>query len=145
MSQIAEYIDAFDLLGDWDTRYAYLVELGEQQLAPMPPELKTEDNRVKGCMSTVHVAAVPDPAHAGQLRYYGDCDTAIIKGVVAILVKLLSHKSPQQILDLDVDRLFKGLKLEEHLSPNRHFGIYAIVELMKAQARALLPAGSTSA
>ena len=136
MTEIADYIDAFELLGDWDARYAYLVELGER-LGEMPPDLRTDANRVKGCMSTVHVAAVRDPDHPGQLRYYGDCDTATIKGVVAILVELLSHKSAQEVLATDVDRLFSGLRLEEHLSPNRHFGIYAIVEKMKAQAEAL--------
>ena len=133
MTELQDFIEAFELLGDWESRYAYLVELGEK-LAPLPNELRTQDNRVKGCMSTVHVAAIADPDYAGCIRYLGDCDTATIKGVVAILVELLSHKTPQAILDLDVDQLFKGLKLEEHLSPNRHFGIYAIVEMMKAQA-----------
>ena len=133
MTEIADYIDAFELLGDWDARYEYLVELGEK-LPPMPPKLKTEEHRVKGCMSTVHVAARPDPERPGYLRYVGDCDTATIKGVVAILVELLSGKTPREIEATDVDALFRGLKLEEHLSPNRHFGIYAIVELMKAQA-----------
>jgi cysteine desulfuration protein SufE len=136
MTEIADYIEAFELLGDWDTRYQYLVELGEK-LAPMKPTLKTEDHRVKGCMSTVHVAAEPDPANSGHLKYSGDCDTATIKGVVAILVELLSGKTAEEIQATDVDALFRGLKLEEHLSPNRHFGIYAIVELMKEQAAEL--------
>lgn len=139
MSEIADYIDAFELLGDWDARYAYLVEIGEK-LEPLPKALRTEANRVKGCMSTVHVAAVADPDRAGLIRYFGDCDTAIIKGVVAILVELLSHKTPREVLNVDVDQLFTGLKLEEHLSPNRHFGIYAIVELMKVQADIFLQA-----
>jgi len=134
MPEIADFIDDFELLGDWDARYAYLSELGEQ-LPPMPAELKTEENRVKGCMSTVHVAAAPDE-ESGKIVYHGDCDTATIKGVVGILVQLLSHRTPQEVLDTDVDSLFKGLQLEEHLSPNRHFGIYAIVEQMKAQADA---------
>jgi cysteine desulfuration protein SufE len=138
MPEIADFIDDFELLGDWDARYAYLSELGEQ-LPPMPAELKTEENRVKGCMSTVHVAALPDD-EPGHIRYAGDCDTATIKGVLGILVQLLSHRTPQDVVDTDVDRLFKGLQLEEHLSPNRHFGIYAIVEQMKAQARAALEA-----
>lgn len=136
MTEIADYIEDFELLGDWDARYAYLMELGDR-LEPMPAGLKTESNRVKGCMSTVHVAAARDPDDPERLRYYGDCDTATIKGVVAILVELLSHKTPRQVLDTDVDQLFHGLKLEEHLSPNRHFGIYAIVEQMKEQARGL--------
>ena len=135
MTEIADYIDAFELLGDWDARYAYLVELGER-LDPMPNKLKTEENRVKGCMSTVHVSAVADSEHANRIRYVGDCDTATIKGVVAILIELLSHRTPQDVLNTDVDKLFDGLNLEEHLSPNRHLGVYAIVEMMKEQAKA---------
>jgi cysteine desulfuration protein SufE len=133
VTEIKDFTEAFELLGDWESRYAYLVELGEK-LPPLPNDLRTEDNRVKGCMSTVHIAAVADPDHPGAIRYVGDCDTATIKGVLAILVELLSHKPPQEVLDVDVDELFAGLKLEEHLSPNRHFGIYAIVEMMKSQA-----------
>jgi cysteine desulfuration protein SufE len=139
VTEIADYIDAFELLGDWDARYAYLMELGDR-LPPMPQELKTEANRVKGCMSTVHVAAVRDAEKPDEIIYQGDCDTATIKGVVGILVELLSHKTPQQVLDTDVDSLFQGLNLEEHLSPSRHFGIYAIVEQMKQQAQSLAAA-----
>ncbi len=134
--EIREIIETFELLGDWDQRYQYLVELGER-LAPMPAQDKVESNRVKECMSIVHTAAHPDPGHPGCVRYRGDCDTAIIRGVVALLVQLLSGKSPEQIEKLDVDSLFAGLHLAEHLSPNRHVGIYAIVEKMKGQARAL--------
>lgn len=139
MTEIADYIDAFELLGNWEDRYAYLVELGEH-LASMPTELKTAENRVKGCMSTVHIAPSADPSDPAKLVYSGDCDTATIKGVVAILIELLSHKTPEEIVATDVDALFKGLNLEEHLSPTRHFGIYAIVEMMKHQAREALTA-----
>jgi len=135
-AELQQIIDDFELLGDWDTRYQYLVELGER-LAPMPEALKREENRVKGCMSTVYTAAVPDPEHPGRIRYYGDCDTAIIKGVVALLVDLFSGHTPEEVMAMDVDRLFEGLGLHEHLSPNRHFGIYALVEQMKRQAAAL--------
>lgn len=132
-------IDDFALLDDWEQRYRYLVELGER-LAAMPAELKTDGNRVMECMSLVHVAAHPDPARAGCLRYAGDCDTAIIKGVVALLVELFSGKTPADIAALDVDRLFKGLHLEKNLSPSRHVGVYAIVNKMKRQAAQSLPA-----
>jgi cysteine desulfuration protein SufE len=142
MPEIADFIDDFELLGDWEARYAYLTELGEQ-LPPMPEELKTEENRVKGCMSTVHVAAVPN-AEPGRIVFHGDCDTATIKGVLGILVPMLSHKTPSEVLDTDIDRLFEGLKLEEHLSPNRHFGIYAIVEQMKTQAERLMASQHTA-
>jgi len=133
--EIAEIVEEFELLGDWDTRYQYLVEVGER-LPAMPAAEKTEANRVKECMSTVHVAAHPDGSAPPTLSFLGDCDTAIIKGVVAILVRLFSGKTPAEIDALDVDALFQGLHLEEHLSPNRHVGVYAIVEKLKGQARA---------
>jgi cysteine desulfuration protein SufE len=133
MSSINDYIEAFDILGDWEARYAYLVELGEQ-LPPMPDSLKTDENRVKPCMSLVHVAP---RLHSGKLHYAGDCDTAIIKGVLALLIDILSDKTIDEALASDVDALFKGLKLDEHLSPNRHVGVYAIVALMKQQAEGM--------
>ncbi len=134
--EISAIIEDFDLLGDWDQRYQYLVEIGER-LTPMPPADKTDENLVRECMSTVHVAARVNGGSPPTLVYTGDCDTAIIKGVVAILVQLYSGKSAAEVEELDVDALFQGLHLEEHLSPNRHVGVFAIVEKMKRQARAL--------
>ncbi|MCG6942019.1 MAG: SufE family protein [Thiohalocapsa sp.] len=131
--EIQDIVETFELLGDWDQRYEYLVELGEQ-LPPMDPALKVDANRVMECMSTVHV--MPEPLNGGpRLRFQGDCDTAIIKGVVALLVQVFSGKTPAEIEATDVDDLFTGLQLEEHLSPNRHVGVYAIVNKMKGQAK----------
>lgn len=132
-ADIHEIIDNFDLLGDWDQRYQYLIELGEA-LPEMAAGYKTVDNQVIECMSLVHVVAQPDSAHSGHLHYSGDCDTAIIKGVVALLIGLFSGKTPSEIAALDIDHLFQELRLEENLSPNRHVGVYAIVNKMKLQA-----------
>jgi cysteine desulfuration protein SufE len=73
--------------------------------------------------------------------FRGDCDTAIIKGVVALLVGLFSRKRPDEIAALDVETLFEALRLQEHLSPNRHVGVYAIVNKMKGQAESASRAG----
>lgn len=131
--QIAEIVSTFELLGDWDQRYEYLVELGER-LPPMDAGDRQDGNRVHECMSLVHVAAHPLDDETGRIGYRGDCDTAIIKGVVALLIELLSGRTPREVLDTDVDRLFEGLRLDAHLSPSRHVGVYAIVNKMKAQA-----------
>jgi cysteine desulfuration protein SufE len=139
MTDFNEIFDTFELLGDWDARYQYLVELGEA-LQPLPPQDRIDANRVKACMSTVHVAARRDPAAPRLIRFRGDCDTAIIKGVVALLVQVMSGKTAGEIQALDIDRLFAGLHLQDHLSPARHVGIYAIVEQMKQQAARLLEA-----
>jgi cysteine desulfuration protein SufE len=134
MSEIDEIVDAFEFLDDWDMRYQYLIELGED-LTPMAEDLKTEENWVKPCMSTVHVAAQRVPQQTELIRFVGDCDTAIIKGVLALLIDLLSYRTLDEINEMDVDGLFKRLQLEEHLSPSRHVGIYAIVDKMRERAK----------
>jgi cysteine desulfuration protein SufE len=136
MSEIEEIVDTFEFLDDWDQRYQYLMELGEH-LPVLPAELKTEENWVKPCMSTVHVAAESVPGQPGQIRFRGDCDTAIIKGVLGLLIDLLSYRTLDEIHSTDVDGLFKRLQLEEHLSPSRHVGIYAIVDKMIERAESL--------
>ena len=131
-----EIVDVFDLLGDWEQRYQYLVELGEN-LPEMPEKYYIDDNKVKGCMSQVWVQVYADADDGNKLHFYGDCDTSVIKGVVALLFQLTDGKTADEIQRLDVDELFERLKLDENLSPNRHVGVYAIVELMKQQARDL--------
>ena len=131
-----DVVDAFELLGDWDQRYQYLVELG-RKLPPLPEPLRVEDNRVKGCMSQVWVSAYRNPENPEQIRYHGDCDTTIIKGVLTLLIQLVDRRPVADLEKLDVDEFFERLKLDDHLSPNRHVGVFAIVELMKKQAREL--------
>ncbi|MEW8505869.1 MAG: SufE family protein [Candidatus Thiodiazotropha sp.] len=142
MREIDEVVEDFEFFDDWDGRYQYLIELGEA-LPAMPDELKREENWVKPCMSTVHVSAHREPADPALIHFKGDCDTAIIKGVLALLIDLLSHRTLSEIHSLDVDSLFKRLKLEEHLSPSRHVGIYAIVEKMIERAEALSMAANS--
>lgn len=130
MLQLDETVDIFELLGDWEQRYQYLVELGEK-LPAMPQRLKTDDNKVKGCMSQVWVyARLKDDS----VRFYGDCDTSVIKGILALLISLCEGRTAAQIQKLDMDEIFQRLNLDEHLSPNRHVGVYAIFDLMKQKA-----------
>lgn len=133
MTRLEDIVETFELLGDWDTRYEYLVELGEQ-LPPLAEADRIEANRVKACMSKVWVHAAMDTTDPGLVYFDGDCDTSIIKGVLALLLRLASGKTVAEIQQLDLDEVFERLNLGEHLSPNRHVGVYAIVELMKAQA-----------
>jgi cysteine desulfuration protein SufE len=136
MTKLQDIVEAFELLGDWEQRYQYLVEIGEQ-LPPLPEAARVEDNRVKACMSQLWVCAYPDPQRSGHIAFHGDCDTAIIKGVLALLIQLCSGQTAEQIQSLDMDEVFQRLQLDEHLSPNRHVGVYAIVDLMKRQAALL--------
>jgi len=130
MTQLDEFVDIFELLGDWDQRYQYLIELGEK-LPLMPGRLKIEDNKVKGCMSQVWISA---SLADGKVKFDGDCDTSVIKGILALLISLCDGLSIEQIQNLDMDEIFKRLNLDEHLSPNRHVGVYAIFDLMKQKA-----------
>jgi len=132
MTTLDEVVEIFELLGDWDQRYAYLTELGEQMPA-MSDADRTETNKVKGCMSQVWVSAHRNQAD-NSVYFTGDCDTSIIKGVLALLIQLTENRSLNEIEMLDVDEFFERLKLDENLSPNRHVGVYAIVDLMKQQA-----------
>ena len=136
MTSLDDIVENFSVLGDWEQRYLYLTELGKK-LPPMPDDLRVDDNRVKPCMSKVWVSAYRDKDDPGRIRFHGDCDTSTIKGVLAVLIELASGKRPAEIEKLDVDEVFERLHLYEHLSPNRHVGIYAIVEQMKEQVRAL--------
>jgi len=131
-----DLIEVFELLGDWDQRYQYLIELGEK-MPMMPRELMVEKNNVKPCMSMVYVSAYRDATNPEIFHYHGDCDTSIIRGVLAVLINLCEGKTAQAIENMDVDEIFEKLHLDEHLSPNRHVGVYAIVAQMKQQVEAL--------
>lgn len=134
MTTLDEIVDIFELLGDWDQRYTYLTEVGEK-LPALPETDKVDDNKVRGCMSQVWVTA---ENNQGLITFSGDCDSSIIKGVLAVLIGLTSNRQLEEIEQLDVDEFFERLQLDEHLSPNRHVGVYAIVDLMKTKARQML-------
>ena len=129
-------IETFEMLPDWENRYLFLDELGTR-LDPMDTDNKTDENRVIECMSTLHIMAKHGES-VGLIDFDADCNTSTIKGVVALIVALFANKSNQEIQDTDIDEVFKQLQIFEHLSPNRHVGVYAIVRKMKAQAQALL-------
>jgi len=133
VAKLNEIAETFEILGDWEQRYQYLIEIGEK-LPDMPTELKTDSNKVHECMSQVWVSPYTLAVEPNRVHFYGDCDSSIIKGVLALLIQLVDNKTSDEIQQLDVDEIFDRLNLAEHLSPNRHVGIYAIVNLMKNQA-----------
>jgi cysteine desulfuration protein SufE len=131
---IERLMDAFDLLTDWQERYDYISELGGK-LAPMPDSEKTEESRVQGCISKVWISGslVGEP---GVMEYRADGEGPIIRGLVALLVMLFQGKTPDEVLALDAEGVIEKLGLDENLSPNRHIGMYAMVEKIKGVARA---------
>ena len=136
MTDLQDIVEAFELLGDWESRYQFLIELGEN-LPEMPEANRIEERRVKACMSKVWIRAYPDPDNSERVCFEGECDTAVIKGVLALLIELAGNKTAQEIQRLDLDEIFRQLSLGEHLSPSRHVGVYAIVDMMKQKAAAL--------
>jgi len=135
-----ELIENFDLLGDWEERYAYLIDLG-RQLPPMPDEAHNDANKVRGCMSQVWLTSRVEPGSPPKLFFLGDSDAHIVKGLIALLLELNSGRSAQEILDNDLDAIFKRLGLDNHITVNRRNGFYAMVERIRAMAQAQLAAG----
>lgn len=127
-------IETFDFLNDWDARYHFITELGEQ-LPKFPDVDRVDAYLVPECMSTVFIQALRDPQ--GHYTFRGDCDTSTVKGVVAILLAMFHGKTAQQIADFDADTGFETLGLFDHLSPSRHVGVYAMVQRVKRQVAAL--------
>ena len=124
---IAEFSD-FD---DWMDKYQLLIDLGSEQ-EPLPEEYKTDENLIDGCQSRVWLQA---DYKDGLLTFRAESDALIVKGIVALLVRVLSGHTPQEILDADlyfIDRI--GLK--EHLSPTRSNGLLAMLKQMKMYALA---------
>lgn len=128
-------VETFELLPDWENRYQFLDELGTR-LDPMDEADKTDENRVIECMSILHIKAKPGDK-PGLIDFDADCNTSTIKGVVAVIIALFANHSNEEIQHTDIDEVFKQLQIFEHLSPNRHVGVYAIVKKMKNQAAAL--------
>ncbi len=136
---IERLMDAFELLTDWQERYDYLSELGAK-LPPMPEAEKTDETRVHGCISKVWITgrASGDPL---VMEYHADGEGPIIRGLVALLVMLFQGRTREQVLALDAEGVIEKLGLDENLSPNRHIGMYAMVEKIKGLARAAAPDG----
>jgi cysteine desulfuration protein SufE len=132
---VERIVETFELLPDWENRYQYLDELGTR-LEQMNEDDKTDENRVIECMSILHIMAKSGEA-PGLIDFDAECNTSTIKGVVAVIVALFANKTNEEIQNTDIDEVFKQLQLFEHLSPNRHVGVYAIVRKMKKQAAEL--------
>ncbi|MCB1412922.1 MAG: SufE family protein [Xanthobacteraceae bacterium] len=140
---IDEIRDNFALLDEWDDRYRYVIELG-RSLEPMPEEAHTAANKVNGCTSQVWLSRqfARDDAGEPVLRYLGDSDAHIVRGLIAILLTLYSNRTPRDILATDALALFDELGFREHLTPQRSNGLRAMVERIRNDARETLAAAS---
>jgi len=131
-----ELIELFDLLGDWEQRHQYLIEQGEK-LPPLPAVLKTESNRVRGCMSLVHMFARKRPGTEDTLDFLADSDAAIVRGLIALLQKVYSGQAAQAIVSFDVESLLNRLGLNQHLSMGRRNGLAGMIGRIRSEALGL--------
>ncbi len=126
-----EVIEQFADFDDWMDKYQMLIDLGND-LAPLDDRYKTEQNLIDGCQSRVWLQC----DHVdGRLVFAADSDALIVKGIIALLIRVISGHTPQEILDADL-YFIERIGLREHLSPTRSNGLLAMVKKVKAYALA---------
>ena len=126
-----EIIEEFEGFTDWMDRYAYIIDLGNA-VPPLDERYKTPDNIIEGCQSRVWLQA--DFAD-GVITFQADSDAIIVKGIISMLVRTLSGRTPQEILDADLYFIDK-IGLHEHLSPTRSNGLLAMIKQIRTYALA---------
>jgi cysteine desulfuration protein SufE len=124
-----EIIEEFAFFDDWTGRYQYLIDLG-RKLPPLPPADMTDANKVDGCQSQVWIVVSGD---AGRLELRATSDSAIVSGLVALLLRVYSGHSAREILDTDPG-FINAIGLGKHLSPTRSNGLASMVKTIKAHA-----------
>ncbi len=136
---IDEIIENFQFLEDWDDRYKYLIELGND-LEPLPPEAQTRENKVQGCVSQVWVISSKGEGDDPVLTFRGASDAHIVSGLIAVTFAIFSGKTASSILKQDEKAIFDQIDLSEHITPQRSNGLKALVERIKSDARSALAA-----
>jgi cysteine desulfuration protein SufE len=128
---LTELEDEFELLGDWEERYRYVIELG-RELAPLTDAERSEVNKVRGCASQVWL--VTEPQADGRLKFRGDSDAHIVRGLIAILLRLFSGRPAAEIVDFDAKAAFEALGLTGALSSQRSNGLASMVARIRRDA-----------
>ncbi len=126
----AEIIDEFSFFDDWADKYEQLIDQG-RQLPPLPEKYRVDGCKLSGCQSTVWFAA--EQQAGGQLRYFADSDAAIVRGMIALLLRVYSDKQAADILATQPDFLAK-IGLDKHLSATRRNGLASMVSAIRAAA-----------
>ena len=138
MTTIDEIRDNFELLEEWDDRYRYVIELG-RTLEPLPEAEHSAANKVNGCVSQVWLQKLVErDGGAPILRYRGDSDAHIVRGLVAIVLTLFSGQTPKDILATDALALFDEFGFRDHLTPQRSNGLRSMVDRIRNDAREAL-------
>ena len=124
-----EIIEEFDMFEDWMQRYEHLIDLGKS-MPLIEEKYKTEDKLIKGCQSQVWMHS---ELKDGKIVYTADSDAIITKGMVALMIRVLSNHTPQEIIDSKLDFIEK-IGLTKHLSPTRSNGLLSMIKQMKLDA-----------
>ncbi len=127
-----QVIEEFSDFDDWMDKYQLLIDLGNEQ-KPLPESDKNEQNLIEGCQSRVWLTA--DLTPEGLIHFEAESDALIVKGIVTLLIRVLSDHTPQEILDADL-YFIERIGLRDHLSPTRSNGLLAMLKQMKAYALA---------
>lgn len=127
---VDDIAENFDLLGDWEERYKYIIELGDE-LPPMEDALKTEATKVRGCTSQVWMVSQEKD---GIFTFIAESDAHIVRGLIAILLIAYNGKTTAEIQAFPVEDFFKQLGLDKQLSPNRRNGFVSMVERIRSLA-----------
>jgi cysteine desulfuration protein SufE len=131
---IDDLIAEFEELGDWDEQCDYLIDLG-RELPKLPPEAKSEANRVHGCQSNVWLVADVKPTNPPVIEFLANSDAIIVNGLIAVLTILYSGRTPEEILQIDAKEVFARLGLDRHLSSQRRNGLHGMVERIRRIAQ----------
>ena len=134
-AELAELSAEFEVLGDWEERYRYVIDLG-RELAPLSDAERSDANKVRGCASQVWL--VTEPQADGTLKFRGDSDAHIVRGLIAILLRLFSGRASDEILAFDATAAFETLGLKGALSQQRSNGLASMVVRIRRDAEAAL-------
>lgn len=132
---LEEVLEGFEFLDDWMERYRYIIELG-RKLPELPEAHRTQENKVLGCQSQVWLVVAPprEDDAPDQIRFVADSDAHIVRGLVALLLVMVSGKTRQEIAAFDPRPMFAELGFDQHLTPGRNNGLLSMVGRAKALA-----------
>lgn len=133
---IDELAENFSLFDEMEDKYGYIVDLGRQMDA-LPDAEKGDETKVTGCMSQVWIKPTVEDGDPPRLYFQGDSDAFIVKGLIAILLKVYSGRTADEILSVDPAEMMQRLELENHISPNRRNGLVSMVETIRTYAKRL--------
>jgi cysteine desulfuration protein SufE len=131
---IQELCEEFALLPDWEERIAHVIELG-RQLEPLHDNERSEQNRVRGCASQVWLVSERRAETPEKLYFRGDSDAHLVRGEIAMLMRVFSGRTPAEILSVDPRALFDRLGLKEALTQQRSNGLFSMISRIQAEAR----------